>query len=260
MLRTFKWVFPLLLAFAAFAAQAANEIKPVRVYSIVSTKYGQSSQGVDFEVKVANLAYKKTVFVHLKRWDGDWIDVPLQYSRPAEPGYEIWVGNFPKQAQAPVNTTYNLEFALKYVVDGQTYWDNNDGQNYKVASDTGYVLYGLEAYSGEWPSLFVHNNQTAVTLTLKNLAYTKHVRIFYTTTGSWDDKKSAVCKFSGPNPWVGRYSGASSPNEYGFEEWFCSFNVGNASKVKYYFQYDVNDETVYDNNFGHDYSADLKAS
>lgn len=82
--------------------------------------------GFKAKIKVKNISYRKKVTMHFKsNKEDEWKDVDAKYLEgPGKDGYEIW----------EVDSGYtgnSIEYALKYEVEGQIYWDNNFGKNYK---------------------------------------------------------------------------------------------------------------------------------
>lgn len=244
--------------FAAFSwsAQAANEVKMQKVQSIVSNHYGQMQQNVRFEANVANLAFAKQVYAHVLRRDGVWIDVPLQFKRSLANNREIWEGVF----SPPMNSTYDIRYVLKYQVNGQTYWDNNNGLDHFIQRDSGTRLAaGLNVYDANYRTtvnLGVGGSYLRSWVTLRNLAMAKIVRVHY-STDNWASKNIAYGTYN-PNFWAGWYSVAPNPNRYGFEEWNYELNVGpTATSVQYAIEYVVNGQTYWDNNYGRNYRTNL---
>lgn len=240
----------------ALGAQAAGEIKLQKVQSTVTNHYGQLQQNTRFEANVANLAYVKQVYAHVLRRDGVWIDVPLQFKRTIANNREIWEGVF----SPPQNTVYDVRYALKYVVNGQTYWDNNGGLDYTIHRDSGTRLpTGVNVYDGNLRnSLNIGPGGTVLRnwVTVRNLAFAKLVRVHYSTDG-WTTKRIATATFN-PNFWAGWYSAAPNPNRYGFEEWNFELDVGpTATAVQYAVEYVVNGQTYWDNNYGRNYRVSL---
>lgn len=242
----------------SFAAMAANEVQLLRAWSLVSTRYGMSVQQPRFDVVVANLAYAKQVYVHLKKADGRWVDVPLAFNRAADNGREVWSGTYTNSDQNGLTfQTWDPEFSIKYVVNGQTYWDNNGGKNYVIGRDTGNFLKGVNVLHADWqPTVSAYGTQFHGSVTVRNVAYTKQVRVVYSTDG-WKTSKTAWATFN-PHLWAGAYSSASNPNSYGFEEWSFTLDVGTASQVEYAIAYNANGLTVWDNNFGRNYKTLLQ--
>lgn len=239
-------------ALCAALSLAAGEIKFQKVQSIVATRNGQQQQSVVFEANVANLAFAKQVYAHLRRGDGVWIDVPLYYSRSIPGSREIWAGSF----SPPLNTTYDVNFTLKYVVNGLTYWDNNGGANFFIAKDSGNIVATpINIYNGNYSaavSLPASEPYFRGWTTARNLAFAKIVRIHYSTDG-WATSKLANGSFSSTF-WASWSSAAPNPNPYGFEEWRFTLNIGTtATQVEYAIEYQVNGQTYWDNNYGQNY-------
>lgn len=249
-----KLVLPFVgILFAVFStsAFAADEVKLQKAKSLVSTKYGQSQQFITFEANVENLNYGKQVYAYVRDGSGTWSNIPLSYNRSAGAGREIWSTSY----SLPLNTTYDLQFALKYVVNGQTYWDNNGSQNYALAQDAGSRLgNGLNVYNDNFePSvnLGVGGQTYYGFVSVRNLSPTKLVRIHY-STDNWNTTQVASATWA-QYPYAGRYSNAVNPNPYGIEDWGYQLNVGNANEVVYAIEYVVNGVSYWDNNFGNDY-------
>jgi len=243
----------------ASGAHAADEIKLLRSQSIVSTHYGLSMQSIRFETLVKNLAYAKEVYVRMKKPDGSWVDVALAYNRPADNGREVWSGSYADYSgYALTYQTWDLEFALRYKVSGQEYWDNNGGQNYKQAKDSGSLLVGANVLGQLYTPSSSYSSSGGVfytSVTLKNLSPNKQVKVVYSTDG-WQTTKTAWGSFNSTY-WYGAYSGAANPNQYGVEEWNIQLAVGSATHVDYAIAYLVNGQTYWDNNFGQNYGLQL---
>ena len=73
--------------------------------------------------RVANIGYAKEVFAHCTT--DEWKTVTNVYAQYVSSSENTDRFSF----QLPEFTTH---FALGYEVNGQTYWDNNDGNNYTV--------------------------------------------------------------------------------------------------------------------------------
>lgn len=258
MKRTLLLVLASVMSLASLSVVAANEVQLLRAHSTVSSRYGMSVQQPRFDVLVANLSYAKQVYVHLKKFDGTWVDVPLAFNRPADNGREVWSGAYMNSDQNGLTfKTWDLEYSIKYLVNGQTYWDNNGGKNYVLARDSGnFLKSGINAFYGDYqPSVRAYGTQFSGSVTVRNIAYSKQIKVIYSTDG-WLTTKTAFATF---NPWIwaGAYSSATNPNQYGFEEWNYTLEVGNANQVEYAIAYITNGQTYWDNNFGRNYKTVL---
>uniref|UniRef100_A0A6B2G6Q4 Protein phosphatase 1 regulatory subunit 3C (Trinotate prediction) n=1 Tax=Myxobolus squamalis TaxID=59785 RepID=A0A6B2G6Q4_MYXSQ len=84
-------------------------------------------------VRVVNLSYRKTVF--LRGSYQNWIthfEVGANFeSHSEETNTDLFVFKFPLKNDSAI-CSKTMEFAIAYVIDGSTYWDNNNGKNYII--------------------------------------------------------------------------------------------------------------------------------
>lgn len=223
-----------------------------RVTSVVSRRYGMYSQYLSFEVSVANLAYVKRVYVHLRRADGQWVDVPLEFRRLQSGQREIWTGTFNPGS----NHTLDAVFAVRYETAGQTWWDNNGGWNYCIAADSGnrlgpHVNVLLYDYL---PCAILPEGGTHFwgTVTLRNRCLHKTVRVHY-STDDWQTHHIVNAQFNHA-PWSGWYSEARNPNIFDAEEWVFNAEIdANATQIDFAVEYVAEGESFWDNNGGSNY-------
>lgn len=84
-------------------------------------------------VKVKNLSFEKSVKVRVTfdTWKS-YTDVECQYVRDTYAGLDRDTFSFEVSLQAQVRPHKHIEFAICYEADGHTYWDSNQGQNYRI--------------------------------------------------------------------------------------------------------------------------------
>jgi hypothetical protein len=169
---------------------------PVRLKYTTSQAFevgGVSSSYTIASIKVQNLAFAKDVQLHRNNGDGTWTDVPAK-----------WVGTGQNYDVFSDNAPLTQEFALRYIVNGATYWDNNDGANYQVPVFTNrvggnVVLNRATARRGtEVGGGFVFTTSWVEgEIYVNNLSPSKQVGIRVSADGgsSWQDTDAA---FSGP--------------------------------------------------------------
>lgn len=246
------------LAGAALSAHAADEVKLLKANSIFSSYKGPWLRG-SFDVVVANLAYAKQVSIHYRKTDGTWGNFPLSYNRPANPGKEVWTGFFSNTgggSDMPL-VADPIEFAVKYQVNGNTYWDNNGGNNYRVGHNGGTILVNSNVYNATYNATVANTNSVGGYLTVKNIAPAKQVQVHF-TLDNWATVQVVNASYN-PAFWNSAYSNAPNPNSYGFEEWSYQIPVGNtATTLKYALKYTVNGVTYWDNNFGNNYTTTIQ--
>lgn len=244
-LRSLLTLAVLFVGLSSTSALAAGEVRLLKAFSSVSTKYGISQQGIQFTLVVKNLAYEKQVAIHLRDVSGQWVDLAASYAGPAEAGHELWKVSHTFPTTVP---TRDLEFVAKYTVNGQTYWDNNNGQNYFLGKNDGPLLKDVNVLVS---SAFLRADGTLdVAVDVRNLAYTKTVTVVYTTNGGQTWHSAAASYVPG---YTYGYAYITSPNAQGIERWSVSTNIG-AQSVLFGVRYDVNGTYYWDTNFGPNYT------
>lgn len=109
-----------------------------------------AEKGVWVDATVQNLAYSKQVT--LVWTDDNWTTTQttdLSYDYSLGNGYEVWgidfaplgrldsyyIGgwhNYVTNQTRAGGTSVTIQYALRYIVNGNTYWDSNNGQNYTL--------------------------------------------------------------------------------------------------------------------------------
>ena len=209
------------------------------------TMYGMLSGFIEVE----NLGYSKDVVVHYTT-DPDpaaWQDVHASYFGPAGGNRELWYFETERSSR-PYVLDIDFRFALRLTVNGNTTWDNNGGWNYCAGAGQG--VYGCPG---------AELGKSALTLTagryeigggsaptrlsgevlLQSFAYDKTVKAVYTTDG-WSTVNAAVATYAGP----------ANPGE---ELWQFSTIVPVVPEIQFAIAYEVNGQTLWDNNVGRNY-------
>ncbi|XP_067905204.1 protein phosphatase 1 regulatory subunit 3E [Heterodontus francisci] len=85
-------------------------------------------------IRVLNIAYEKQVVVRytLNQWNS-FIDLAACYTAHSE-GSQTDTFSFKLIAPVFLDAGGTLQFAIRYLVAGQEYWDNNKGSDYQVRS------------------------------------------------------------------------------------------------------------------------------
>jgi hypothetical protein len=236
-------------------AQAAGEVTLARAYSSEFCAEDATDQAVSYVVYVQNLGDAKTVSIHGQNADGTWSDLAANYVESgANDGLELWEAKTTYgwgTLDAPA--AHNLEFAVSYTVNGVTYWDNNDGNNYFLGQDdgplfgTGTKVFTASAYAG--------GGGFNGAVDVANLGYAKEVSVVYTTDG-WATTNVLAAQFRGTlNVSCGEDDSIPSPNPEGVEQWVFADKSVTASPVTFAVAYTVLGTTYWDNNLGQNYVA-----
>lgn len=229
---------------AAEAITAGDAVQLERAALFTMSKYGFTQNNTQFHVAVANLDYTKSVTIVAQGAGGAWFEIPASYERSAGDNKEIW--------GAYTNTDLT-QFAVRYTVLGQTYWDSQNGANYTLVGQGQNLYHGINVLAARPASLYGTSSSASLAAYVRNLAYGKQVNVVYTTDG-WATVRTAPLGYE-YREYYG-YGSAASPDDAGIELWSGSFDVGSsASRIDYAVSYQVNGQTYWDNNRGANYVA-----
>ena len=197
--------------------------------------------------KVKNIGFAKDVAAHYTNDGNTWQDRALGFSAHFA-DHDIFAGTIEDD---PVE-----QFVIRYSVDGQTFFDNNFGQNYRpglalvgenVVLNRATARQGSEAGGG-----FVFTTSWLEgEILVNNLSFVKDVgvRVSLDGGGTWSDTHAA---FSGQNTADHRFVGP-------VEVWTLKtpeFNLNAASpefRFAVFYRNGATGDIFWDNNFGQDY-------
>jgi hypothetical protein len=222
--------FTFLLTLVSLNSLAA-EVSLLKVDTVSLTSRNGSRIHDSFSVLVENLGFQKELYIHANL-NGVWTDIPMQFEKSAGNGQEIWTLRIDRGVQ------YNLDFAVRYQVNGKTFWDNNNNQNFQLDSSEGRRLFGVNVLAAG--DFFVRDYFFHSAITVKNIGSVKQVDVIY-STDNWATTKVAYAVFDHIHP------------GYENEEWHFDIDVSGAHEIKYAISYRVNGVTYWDNNFGSNY-------
>jgi len=209
----------------------ATTTAPVEFYSSYSNSYYIGSYFTTY-VKVNTLGSNQHVYIHAKPISSSvWEDFEGQYVKTLSDGSQIW----------KVTTDFigfSIDYAIKYEVNGQTYWNNNNNNNFTIDNKLGAAnLVVTPAFSGSTTAAFY-----PIRVAVKNLGYNKMVNVRY-TEDNWATYKDTTLNYQ-------------SNNTDGSENWATTLNLNSntISKFHYAVSYNVNGQIYWDNNFGINYN------
>lgn len=214
-------------------AKADSKIVELYYFDGYGGKYGMSKYTV--YVKVNSKAQHKEVFLHYYNPNGSkWEEQEGSYVTTLPDGTEIW--------KVTPAITYDVLYAIKFVGDGQVYWDNNNGNNFTLKDVLGCAnmkLRRINTYSS------LNKTTINVTAVVKNIAFQKVVGVRY-TDDDWASYQNVELKYSAP------IEGTNS------EIWTGTIEIDSSEKSSFHFcgYYTVNGVTYWDNNFGANYNID----
>jgi hypothetical protein len=227
-------------------AWAAADASILEMSSISTQAYGQTSQSVHVKVLVPNNCYEKNVSILFHKDSGSPHRVVARYVGPADAGNEVWEayanlgpGNF----QAQVEYSESIDPAAERAT-------------LPLRQGSGPVLYGERLVMSVYNPQVMSKGSVLFHAAVKNFAYSKRVRVHFSQDG-WKSSEFSDLRYQR----VFNYGRGSVvlPNEEGFEVWSGAPQVGDdVGELSYYFTYEVAGQTYIDNNFGHNYTVQLR--
>lgn len=228
--------------------KSSSNVQLLKVWTANASSPVHQSYIRTFSVKIKNLAFQKEVFIHHATKQGDWIDIPLSYEQSVENNEEIWTAEVDMDSDI-----LDTEFVVKYVVDGQEYWDNNNGLNYNIEENEGaYLASGIQV------SLNTRNTKFSGSYFNIN-ADLKHsysapieVEVRYTTDG-WATYKTAMLSYQRYYR-VGYANYILSPNQFDASVYETSVWVDSSVEaIEFALVYKSEGVEYWDNNYGSNY-------
>ena len=215
------------------ATHAGAATQRVSMYSsnVSFAKYGAATYEVF--VKTNDAASDQQVYVHYNYMDNmAWKDSKASYVATLDDGSKIWKAVF---------SSFNTRYAIKYVADGETFWDNNNGKDY-----TGADVIGSAPVASERLGYQYDKANYQINAVLQNYAYNKSVFVRYTTDG-WKTFGDQALSYNKTNA-----------NANGTETWTTKLDLANYSNVddfQYAICYSVYGTEYWANNFGENYNG-----
>ena len=141
-------------------------------------------------------------------------------------------------------TSFKDEYAIKYISDGNEYWDNNNGNNYH-SEDIGSAPITVRRIYTSSTGL---GSEYTVNVVLKNYSYEKDVKVRY-TEDNWATQHDVAMHYV-------------STNDDGTEVWATTLNLSNTSGRIFeycaYYYNKSNNQTYWANNFGQNYDSSYR--
>jgi hypothetical protein len=213
------------------AGAAAKNRVSLYCASPTFSKYGMTSYEVYIQTK--DDCKDQKVYVHYNYMNNEkWRDQEAELYKVMNDGSKIWKANF---------TSYNTRYCIKYVANGVTYWDNNNGKDYTYGTSIGSNnAITSERYGYQYNDWYKGFEIGAV---LQNYGYHKNVFVRYTTDG-WKSHHDQALSYK-------------TTNNDGTETWKTEVTLSNADahseNFRYAICYQVNGKEYWANNFGENY-------
>ena len=218
-------------AFACFGCVSASADSHFVSMYLCDLYYGKhSAHSRNVYIKTDANASSQQVYVHYETGEPSvWEDAEAEFVETLSDGSKLWKANF-------TSWSYKFEYAIKYVADGNTYWDNNNGSNYTTETLGSAPVTAVRAGS---PSAFCSATET-ITANLQNYSYHKNVFVRY-TNDNWNTYTDVPMSYS-------------ETLANGTENWTGVIDVIDRENLEFCICYQVNGQEYWANNFGRNYN------
>jgi len=225
-------------------ALPAADVSILEMSSINTQAYGQMSQSVHVKVLVPNNCFEKNVSVIFQKENSSPVRVVARYVGPADAGNEQW------EAYAnlgPGNFWVQVDFAEQPAVERTSMF---------LRQGSGPVLTGERSLMAIYTQQVMNKGAANFHAVIRNFAYSKRVRLHYSYDG-W--KSSEAIDLGYQRVFSYGRGNVVLPNDAGFEIWSGAPELSDdIDELSYYFSYEVAGQTFVDNNFGHNYTVQLR--
>ncbi|GAA4273888.1 hypothetical protein U6A24_01890 [Aquimarina gracilis] len=227
---------------------SSTNVKLLRAWTSNSSSPVRQRFVKRFVVKVKNLAFQKQVAIHNATSNGNWVDIPLTFQQNIGNDEEIWVGEVEPDTQY-----YDDEFVVKYTVNGETFWDNNNGSNYSMSVNEGaFLAPEIEVLVDNYYTRFSGSYFAINVDARRNYGDAGSVEVVY-TTDNWATTQKALLSYQRYFR-VGYSNYIISPNQFDIDKWETSVQVDpNANSIEYAVVYRTAGQEYWDNNYGNNY-------
>ena len=236
-----------------------NKIQLQYVENVISRKKQGVYQQLTFFMQVDNIDYNKEVEVIWRGEAGEWNSLQADYHSKLGPDKEYWRADIESQLTSEKSLPGNIEFALRVRSSREEYWDNNQSLNYSSQADSGIQIAGSSQILNIGFSNIFHEGQNylPITVAVDRSFHAEKVTIHW-TTDNWQNSRKTACHFKRTYWDKELLSNARNPNQYGVELWKGWLKVAKVFRLQYTISCENQDDTLWDNNAGHNYSLSRK--
>jgi maltose 6'-phosphate phosphatase len=235
-----------------------EKIQLLYVKNVINRHQSKVQQNLTFFIKVDNIAYHKTVDILWSGEDGLWKTLPADYHSEVGDN-EYWQAQITLDLTEDESLAGNIKFGARYQISEEEYWDNNDGQNYISEADSGVLMTSSQLMQNIDFTSRLNDEQTVtpITIVVDSTLNIKKTTIHW-TIDNWQTSHKSVCHLQ-RNYWNKIcHSNARNPNQYGAQLWEGKIKHGEAIKLQYAISCESDDQIIWDNNEGYNFSMQCK--
>jgi maltose 6'-phosphate phosphatase len=234
-------------------------IKLLYVENIISRKKKTAHQKLSFGVCVENLGFDKQVDIVWRGEDGVWQTLAARFNSKQGVTHELWLAEIKQTQTAKKSLPGTVRFGLRYRVNGEEFWDNNNGWNYVSKADSGIQLASNNLVLNIGFADRLTNEQKSIPISVAiNQSFGAKKVVIHWTTDNWRHTFRTPCFFKKDHWQKSAGSAAGNPNQYGIQIWTGRIKIRNAFRVQYCISCDGAEQIYWDNNDGYNYVLSRK--
>jgi maltose 6'-phosphate phosphatase len=236
-----------------------SEIQLLYVKNVISRKKSIVQQQLYFFMLVENVGYDKAIDVLWAGEDGEWHILTALFHSSQNQSKEYWFAKTTFGLSSHQSLPGNIQFALRYQVSGEQFWDNKGGLNYSSEADSGIELgQNNQLLHIDFKSRLDDSQRIMpVTVAVDKSLNAEKVYVHW-TTNNWQHTHKSACDYR-RNYWNSSLrSNARNPNQYGVQIWQGQIKTGQAYRLQYFLSCESEGEVFRDTNFGNNYSVSRK--
>jgi len=227
--------------------------------NVISRKHKTAQQKLFFFMCLENVGFNKQVDVEWAGEDGGWRTMAAYFHSKREENQELWVAKIKLQENARKSLPGTVQFSLRYRVNGEEFWDNNNGWNYVSEANSGIKL------DGNFPVLNIDfadrltDGQKSIPITVAtNQSLAAKKVVIHWTKDNWRHSYETPCFLKKDHWQKSAGSTTPNPNEFGIQIWTGQIKIRDAFRVQYCVSCEGKEQTLWDNNGGHNYVISRK--
>lgn len=203
---------------------------------------GQAGRAINIQVRVKNIGFTKNAYLHYNAGGTGWNEIELNFASH-HGNYDLFT-----HSTSFSNWTGSVEFAIRYEVNGETYWNNNDNRNFHLGSGDDFIIENEVALRrmdadgylcAGWMGCS-HATHLSGEIYVENIYYDKVVGIRCSSDGvNWEDIEATYLTPIG-----------GGVERWNFDSWDYVYQPGSSYPV---YACAVFFDSYWDNNFMQDY-------
>lgn len=234
-------------------------IQLLYVENIISRKKKTAQQKLSFLLYVENLGFNKQVDVVWAGENGVWQTLAARFYGERGEAQELWFAETKQQQSPKKPLPGTIRFGLRYRIKGEEFWDNNNGWDYTSEADSGVKVAGnLPVLNIGFASRLTDAQKSIPVTVAVDQSFAAKKVVIHWTKDNWRHTYKTPC-FLKKDYWQrSGGSAAANPNQFGIQIWTGRINFGGAFRVQFCIACEGKEQTLWDNNAGHNYVISRK--